>query len=145
METMINQLSFNKQGLDPSVFTPNKKYIVSNYDAHSDKDGIFILNKKTEFFVREDESFTCNTILNLAKILEESTTEKVKDTSVTNNNTKVSDWKEQGSGKTMDTNSSINTDGKGSGDLVKKTTTRDDSAIRTDVSQVMKFPGVIMH
>ena len=88
-ETMVNQLSFNKFGLDPTVFTPNKRYIVRNYNGHSDKDGIFILNCRTEVYVREDTTFVCNTRLDLAKI-PDNTTEKAQDTSVPNaNNTDV--------------------------------------------------------
>lgn len=80
VETMINQLSVSKSGLDPSVFTPNKKYIIKNYDAHSNKDGLFVLNKKTEVYKREDENFTCTTILYFSKIVEESNSDKVNDT-----------------------------------------------------------------
>ena len=68
VESMINVLIVNKFGLDGSVFTPNKKYIVHNYDAHSEKDGNFILNSKVEVFIREGDSFVCNTKLELSKI-----------------------------------------------------------------------------
>ena len=145
METMINQFSVTKQGLDPSVFTPNKRYIVSNYDAHSDKDGIFVLNKKTEYYVREDESFTCNIILNMAKVLEESDTDKVTDTSVSDNNTKATDWKKQSGGEVVDGNSTVNADKSGNGILVKKTTTTSESGTRSDMRSIMNFPNVIMH
>ena len=74
MENMINQLSVNKVNIDPSVFTPNKRYKVKNYDAHSDKDGIFILNKKTEIYKREAENFYCKTILDFSKIMEPPST-----------------------------------------------------------------------
>lgn len=72
MESMINQLTVEKVHLDPSIFTPNKRYTVRNYDAHSDKDGIFILNKKTEIYIREDDKFYCKTILDFSKILEDA-------------------------------------------------------------------------
>ena len=68
MENRINQLSLNKYDLDPSVFTPNKKYTVKNYDGHQDKDGIFLLNKKTEIFLREDDTCSCNTMLEFSKL-----------------------------------------------------------------------------
>lgn len=145
METMINQFSVIKQGLDPSVFTPNKRFIVNNYDAHSDKDGIFVLNKKTEYFVRDDDTFTCNMILDMAKILEESDTDKVTDTSVSDNNTKATDWKKQSNGQVVDGNSTINADKSGNGVLVKKTSTTSDSGIRTDMASIMKYPNIIMH
>lgn len=69
MENMVNQLSVNKYDLDPSVFTPNKKYTIKNYHGHNDKDGIFLLNKKTEVYVREDDTFTCNTMLDFCRVL----------------------------------------------------------------------------
>jgi len=36
------------------------KYIIKNFDTHSDKDGAFILDRKIEMFVREDDKFMCN-------------------------------------------------------------------------------------
>ena len=69
MENMVNQLSINKYDLDPSVFTPNKKYTIRNYHGHTEKDGIFLLNRKTEIYVREDDTFTCNTMLDFCRVL----------------------------------------------------------------------------
>lgn len=89
MENMINQLSLNKYDLDPSVFTPNKKYTIKNYHGHSEKDGIFILNKKTEIYVREDDSFTCNTMLDFSKIATKSSnsdTQGATDTTMNSSN-----------------------------------------------------------
>lgn len=78
LETMVNQLTINKFGLDPSVFTPNKKYVVLNYDGHNDKNGIFILNHKIETYIREDETFVCNTRLDLAKIPDNTNNDTTK-------------------------------------------------------------------
>jgi hypothetical protein len=72
VESMINQVTFTKPGLDPSVFTPNKRYTIKNYDGHSDKDGIFILNKKVETYMREGDCFICTLSLSFSKIIEES-------------------------------------------------------------------------
>lgn len=121
LETMINQLTVNKFEIDPSVFTPNKKYKVKNYDAHSDKDGIFILNKKTEIYVRDDDTFSCNCMLDFAKIPEQSDTSKAKDTNKENvNQTKNEDWYSQSQGNTVDSNKTVNTDNEGTGVLVEK-------------------------
>lgn len=68
MENRINQLALNKFDLDPSVFTPNKRYSIKNFDGHSDKNGLFLLNKKTEIYVREDDTCSCNVILEFAKV-----------------------------------------------------------------------------
>lgn len=81
LETMVNQLSVNKFGLDPSVFTPNKKFVVSNYDGHTEKNGMFLLNSKTEIYIREDDTFVCNTRLDLSKLPDVSDTSKARATS----------------------------------------------------------------
>lgn len=67
VEDRINIITIEKFDLDPSVFTPNKKYTIKNYDSHEDKDGIFILNKKTEFYVQQGNNFLCNTMLEFSK------------------------------------------------------------------------------
>ena len=42
IENNTRRLTLNKNGLDTTVITPNKRYIVHNYDAHSNKDGALI-------------------------------------------------------------------------------------------------------
>lgn len=136
LETMINQLSISKSGLDPSVFTPNKRFIIKNYDAHSDKDGLFVLNKKTEVYKREDENFTCTTILDFAKLVEQPDSDKVTDNQVNNSNTKSKDWYKQKVGNIINKNKVINVDKSGNGILIGKfkvpiimNATRSDSSI----------------
>ena len=94
LESKINILDINKYDIDPSVFTPNKKYIVKNYEAHSDKDGTFLLNKKTEVFIRQDDTFRCVTSLNFNKVPESTSTnpKTVKDANERTNNTNKEDW-----------------------------------------------------
>ena len=72
IQNNINQLTINKYDLDPSVFTPNKRYTIQNYNGHSNQDGIFLLNKKIELYVREDDTFTCNTALELSKVADKN-------------------------------------------------------------------------
>lgn len=79
LEAMVNQLTINKFGIDPSIFTPNKKYVVSNYDGHSEKNGLFLLNNKTELYIREDDTFVCNTRLDLAKLPDVNDTSKARE------------------------------------------------------------------
>ena len=67
IEDNVNKVTINKYDLDPSVFTPNKKYTIKNYDTHEDKDGIFVLNKKTEIYVQQGNNFLCNTLLEFSK------------------------------------------------------------------------------
>ena len=115
LETMVNRLTVNKYDLDPSIFTPNMKYTVQNYDAHANKDGIFILNKKTEIFVRDDGTFTCNCMLELSKVPDESTTDKSESAQKSNTNeTNSTDWYKQATGDTVDSDKSVVTsDGQG--------------------------------
>lgn len=70
LELSAYRLVINKNDLDSLVTTPNKEYCVKNYDTHSDKDGKFLLARKKEIFIRDDDTFTLNTILELKKIPE---------------------------------------------------------------------------
>ena len=68
IELSKNQIIIHKFGLDPDVFTPNKEFIIKNYDGHEDKDGKFILTRKVLVFVREGEDFKCNSELFFNKV-----------------------------------------------------------------------------
>lgn len=60
MENNLNTITISKNDLDTSIFNINMKYIIKNFDTHSDKDGAFILDRKIEMFAREDDKFMCN-------------------------------------------------------------------------------------
>ena len=62
-ESSSVKVYINKDGIDTSVLTLNKEYIIKNYDKHSDKDGRFLLNRKLEIFMAEDDSFALSTSL----------------------------------------------------------------------------------
>ena len=68
IENKDNRIVLNKLDLDAEVFTPNKEFIIHNYDAHCDKDGFFILQRKVEIYIREDKEFNCTTMLEFDKI-----------------------------------------------------------------------------
>ena len=72
IENNTRRLTLNKNGLDTTVITPNKRYIVHNYDAHSNKDGVFILNRKVDIFTRHGGKFAVNTRIQLSKVQVES-------------------------------------------------------------------------
>ena len=59
IENGTNKFSLRKQDMDISVFNLNKRYIIRNYDAHSDKDGTFLLTRRMDMFSREDDKFKC--------------------------------------------------------------------------------------
>lgn len=138
VETMINQLSISKSGLDPSVFTPNKRFIIKNYDAHSNKDGLFVLNKKTEVYKREDENFTCTTILDFAKLVEQPDSDKVTDNQVNNSDTQTKDWYKQKNGNIINKNQTVNIDKFGNGVLIDKNKIPMMNYIRSN-SSIMNF------
>ena len=44
-------------------------YLIKNFDARSDKDGTFLLDRRTDIFLREDDKlFTVNNQLYFSKI-----------------------------------------------------------------------------
>lgn len=61
-------ISINKNDLDSSIFTLNKRYIFRNYNKYSDKDGDFLLTRKRELFIREDDSFIMNVMMNFEQV-----------------------------------------------------------------------------
>jgi hypothetical protein len=93
METKANKLTLNKNDLDTSVFTINKEYIVKNYDAHSNKDGRFLLNRKVEIFLRQDDKFLLNIMLEFDKLADVISTSGVAELgkSVANTNSETVD------------------------------------------------------
>lgn len=60
----------NKTNVDGSVFTPNKRYVIKNYNGHKDRDGDFILTRKRELFLLENEnSFSGNVTLGFSQVI----------------------------------------------------------------------------
>ena len=43
-----------------STININMKYLIKNFDAHSDKNGIFLLDRRMDIFIRQDDTFNCN-------------------------------------------------------------------------------------
>ena len=68
IENNKNIISLYKQDMDVSIFNINKKYIIRNYDAHSDQDGLFLLDRRVDIYVREDDRFLCNCLLTFSKV-----------------------------------------------------------------------------
>lgn len=75
IENKDKQLTLNKYDIDTSILTPNKQYIVNNYDAHKSKNGIFLLQRKIDMFTRSEEDvFTDNVQLEFDRLSDISTT-----------------------------------------------------------------------
>lgn len=65
-----SHMFLNKIDVDVSVFTPNKRYIINNYDGHKDRNGDFILTRKRELYYREtDDKFNANTMLEFDQVI----------------------------------------------------------------------------
>lgn len=93
IENNANILVLNKNAMDTSVLTPNKQYVIKNYDAHSDKNGIFLLHKKTDMFLRHGNVFSLNTQLELAKIKDQESS-GTKQSTAAKKALNASDWNE---------------------------------------------------
>lgn len=63
-------LQISKSEVDGSLFTPNKEYLVNNYDRLAKYNGKFLLSFKKEVIIQQDSEFIPNIILGLRKIEE---------------------------------------------------------------------------
>lgn len=68
IENSKNIISLYKQDMDVSIFNINKKYIIRNYDTHSEQDGLFLLDRRVDVYVREDDRFLCTCLLTFSKV-----------------------------------------------------------------------------
>lgn len=57
-------INISKNDLDATILSINKRYSINNIDAYADYNGDYILCRKRELYLREDETFKLNTILN---------------------------------------------------------------------------------
>lgn len=63
-------VTLNKVDVDVSIFTPNKRYLIKNFDGHQDRDGDFILTRKRDLFYFETEDrFTGNAMLEFDQVI----------------------------------------------------------------------------
>lgn len=69
-EQKSSHISMNKIDVDLSIFTPNKRYLIKNYDGHSNRDGDFILTRKRDLFYLESNSmFLGNVMLEFDQVV----------------------------------------------------------------------------
>ena len=60
-------INLYKADLDTNAITINKRYSIYNIEKYYEYNGDYILNRKREMYVREDDTFKMNMILNLRK------------------------------------------------------------------------------
>ena len=66
------QLLVQKTDIDSSVLTMNKEYIIHADDVYGDKyNGKYLLTRKRELYIRENDNFTMNTMLLFEKVPDE--------------------------------------------------------------------------
>ena len=64
------QIVVQKTDIDPDIFTINKEYHIDAYNAYGSDiyNGRYLLVRKRELYVRDDETFTSNTMLSFKKL-----------------------------------------------------------------------------
>lgn len=101
IENKVNRFTLNKNGLDCSIFTINKEYIIKNYQAHSDKDGKFLMTKRIFMWYREGDKFNLTSLLEFNKVAADTSS-----TTTTKDATKTSEQSTSGN-SVIDTDSIV--------------------------------------
>lgn len=60
-----------KADLDADVLSPNKRITIHHVDRYKEHNGDYLMYRKRECYLREDSTFTLNTMINLKKIYTE--------------------------------------------------------------------------
>lgn len=68
MDSTAIYLQLSKEEIDSSIFTPNKEYLISNYDGLSTYDGRYVLSYKKDVLIKQDVQFISNTVLGFRKV-----------------------------------------------------------------------------
>ena len=63
-------INISKNNLDTTAMTINKKYLIHNIDQYKDYNGVYLLCRKRELYMREDDIFTMDSVLNFRKFEE---------------------------------------------------------------------------
>jgi hypothetical protein len=69
-----------KNDLDMELFTINKRISIHNIERYQEYNGDYLLSRKRECFVREDDTFVLTTMLNLRRIERSDTVNKTTST-----------------------------------------------------------------
>ena len=70
----------SKNDLDMELFTINKRISIHNIERYQEYNGDYLLSRKRECFVREDDTFVLTTMLNLRRIERADTVNKTTST-----------------------------------------------------------------
>ena len=61
-------VSIIKSNLDTDIFSINKRYTINHIERYQKLNGEYLLSRKREIYIREDETFIMDSILNFRKI-----------------------------------------------------------------------------
>ena len=59
---------FSKNDLDTDLFSINKRISIHNIDRYQEFNGNYLLYRKREVYIREDQNFKLNTMINMRRI-----------------------------------------------------------------------------
>lgn len=59
-----------RSDMDTSILTPNKEYLIKNYEDYKEYNGRYILSYKKEMMIQQGEDFVSNVIFGLRKVSE---------------------------------------------------------------------------
>ena len=59
---------FSKNDLDTDLFTINKRISINNIQRYQEFNGNYLLYRKREIYLREDQTFVMSSMINLKRI-----------------------------------------------------------------------------
>jgi hypothetical protein len=68
IEMMGTMFTITKEHMDNSLLTINKKYLVQNKGQHTDENGKYLLIRKREVYMKEDQKFSTTTMLSFCRV-----------------------------------------------------------------------------
>ena len=63
-------INISRSDMDTSILTPNKEFIVKNYEENKQYDGRYLLSYKKEIMTQQGEDFISNVVFGLRKVSE---------------------------------------------------------------------------
>lgn len=70
MDSSSVVLNIIRSDINSSILTPNKEYIVTNYEDYKKYDGRFLLSYKKEIFIQQGDDFVSSVVFGLRKVME---------------------------------------------------------------------------
>ena len=71
MESGSVVITLNKTEIDSTILTPNKEYLVRNYESSSQYNGRYVLSYKKEIIMKEGENMIGNVMFGLRQVKQE--------------------------------------------------------------------------